>query len=52
MGDRASILPLENVVVRDSFTFEEVPVEIHDRHVRRLRNKEVISVKFCAKVNP
>ena len=30
---------------KDSFSYEEVPVEILDRQVRRLRNKEVASVK-------
>ncbi|WMV46564.1 hypothetical protein MTR67_039949 [Solanum verrucosum] len=41
----ASIVPLESVVVKDSLTYEEVPVEILDRQVRRLRNKEVASIK-------
>jgi len=44
-GDPASILPLESVAVKDSLTYEEVPVEILDHQVRRLRNKEVASVK-------
>ncbi|KAH0781018.1 hypothetical protein KY290_000616 [Solanum tuberosum] len=41
----ASIVPLESVAVKDSLTYEEVPVEILDRQVRRLRNKEVALVK-------
>ena len=45
MGDPASIVPLESVVVKDSLTYEDVLVEILDRQVRRLRNKEVASVK-------
>ena len=45
MGDPASIVPLESVVVKDSFSYEDVPVEILDRQIRRLRNKEVASVK-------
>ncbi|WMV25235.1 hypothetical protein MTR67_018620 [Solanum verrucosum] len=45
VGDPASIIPLENVAVKDSLTYEEVPVEILDRQVLRLRNKEVVSVK-------
>ena len=45
VGDLASIVPLESVAVKDSLTYEEVPVEILDRQVRRLRNKEVASVK-------
>ncbi|WMV09608.1 hypothetical protein MTR67_002993 [Solanum verrucosum] len=38
VGHPASIVPLENVVVKDSLTYEEVPVEILVRLVRRLRN--------------
>ncbi|WMV58226.1 hypothetical protein MTR67_051611, partial [Solanum verrucosum] len=45
VGDPASIVPLESVAVKDSLSFEDVPVEILDRQVRRLRNKEVASVK-------
>ena len=45
VGDPASIVPLESVVVKDSLSYEDVPVEILDRQVRRLRNKEVASVK-------
>ena len=45
VGDPASIVPLESVAVKDSLTYEEVPVAILDRQVRRLRNKEVTSVK-------
>ncbi|WMV59113.1 hypothetical protein MTR67_052498 [Solanum verrucosum] len=45
VGDPTSIVPLESVVVKDSLTYEEVPVELLDRQVRRLRNKEVASVK-------
>ena len=45
VGDPASIVPLESVVVKDSLSYEDVPVETLDRQVRRLRNKEVSSVK-------
>ncbi|WMV25023.1 hypothetical protein MTR67_018408, partial [Solanum verrucosum] len=45
VGDPASIVPLESVAVNDSLTYEEVPVEILDRQVQRLRNKEVASAK-------
>ncbi|WMV57911.1 hypothetical protein MTR67_051296 [Solanum verrucosum] len=46
MGDPTSIVPLESVVVKDCLTYEDVPVEILDRQVRRWRNKEVTSVKI------
>ena len=45
VGDPASIVPLESVVVKDSLSYEDVPFEILDRQVRRLRNKEVGSAK-------
>ena len=45
VGDPASIMPLKSMAVKDSLSYEDVPVEILDRQVRRLRNKEVASVK-------
>ncbi|WMV07870.1 hypothetical protein MTR67_001255 [Solanum verrucosum] len=45
VGDLTSVVLLETVVVKDSLSYEDVPVEILDRQVRRLRNKEVASVK-------
>ncbi|WMV29585.1 hypothetical protein MTR67_022970 [Solanum verrucosum] len=45
VGDPATIVPLESVVVKDSLTYEEVPIEILDRQVGRLRNREITSVK-------
>ncbi|WMV09616.1 hypothetical protein MTR67_003001 [Solanum verrucosum] len=45
VGDPASIVPLESVVVKDSLTYEEVPVEIIGHLVRSFRNKEVSSLK-------
>ena len=32
--------------MKDSISYEDVPVDILDRQVRRLRNKEVASVKI------
>ena len=45
MGDPAYVVSLESVAVQDNISYEDVPVEILDRQVRRLRNKEVSSVK-------
>ena len=45
VDDPTSIVPLESVMVKDSISYEDVLVEILDRQVRRLRNKEVSSVK-------
>ena len=46
MGDPNVIVSLDVVgVVEDNLTYEEVPVQILDRQVKRLRNKDVASVK-------
>ena len=45
VGDPSSIVPLESVALKDCLSYEDVPVEILDPQVRRLRNKEVTSVK-------
>jgi len=37
------------MAVKYSLTYEDVPVEILDRQIRRLRNKEVTSVKVVWK---
>ena len=45
MGDANAIMPLDVVgVVEDNLRYEEVPVEILDRQVKRLRDKDVASV--------
>lgn len=45
IGDPSSIIPLEGLSITDSLSYEEVPIEILDRQVRRLQNKDVASVK-------
>ena len=45
IGDVDAIVPLKDVSIEDNLTYEEVAVEILDRQVKRLRNKEVASVK-------
>ncbi|XP_055803849.1 uncharacterized protein LOC129872917 [Solanum dulcamara] len=44
IGDPSPIVPLVNVEVNESLSYEEVPVEILDQKVRKLRNKEVASI--------
>ncbi|WMV08094.1 hypothetical protein MTR67_001479 [Solanum verrucosum] len=45
VGDSASIVPLESVAVKDSLTYEEVPVEILDRqHICMFM--EISSVRY------
>ncbi|WMV13719.1 hypothetical protein MTR67_007104 [Solanum verrucosum] len=45
MGDPSLIIPTEDNGIKDNLSYEEIPVKILDRHVRKLRTKEVTSVK-------
>ncbi|XP_049414696.1 uncharacterized protein LOC125877450 [Solanum stenotomum] len=45
IGDLSHTTPTEDVQVTVDLTYEEVPIVILDRQVRKLRNKEVASVK-------
>ncbi|WMV38099.1 hypothetical protein MTR67_031484 [Solanum verrucosum] len=38
-------VPTENVGIKDNLSYEEIPIQILDRQVRKLRTKEVASVK-------
>ena len=42
-------MPLECVLVKGSLSYHDVPVEILDLLVMRLRNKEVFSVKILCR---
>ena len=46
IGDPVSIIPIEGLGVDGSISYEEVPMDILDRQVKKLRNNEVASVKF------
>ncbi|WMV25361.1 hypothetical protein MTR67_018746 [Solanum verrucosum] len=45
MGDPSLIIPTEDIGIKDSLSYEEIPVQILDHQVRKLRTKEVASVK-------
>ncbi|WMV42074.1 hypothetical protein MTR67_035459 [Solanum verrucosum] len=45
MGDPLLIIPTEDIDIKDTLSYEEIPVQILDRQVRKLRTKEVASVK-------
>ncbi|WMV23820.1 hypothetical protein MTR67_017205 [Solanum verrucosum] len=45
MGDPSLIISTEDIEIKDSLSYEEIPVQILDRQVRKLRTKEVASVK-------
>ena len=49
ISDPVSILPIKGLGVKDKLSYEEVPVQILDRQVKKLRNKEVVSVKVLWK---
>ena len=49
IGDPESILPIEGLGVRDNLFYEEAPVQILDRQVKKLSNKEVAFVKVLWK---
>ncbi|WMV38122.1 hypothetical protein MTR67_031507 [Solanum verrucosum] len=45
VGDLKSIVPLESLGVKENLSYEDVSVEIFDRQVKKLRNKQVAFVK-------
>ncbi|WMV33558.1 hypothetical protein MTR67_026943 [Solanum verrucosum] len=45
MGNPSLIIPTEDIGIKDSLSYEEIPVQILDCQVRKLRTKEVASVK-------
>ncbi|XP_075111726.1 uncharacterized protein LOC142181934 [Nicotiana tabacum] len=45
VGDPSAIVPIETIEVSEDLSYEEVLVAILDRQVRKLRNKEIASVK-------
>ena len=45
IGNPESILPMEGQGVQKNLSYEEVPVKILDCQVKRLRIKDVVSVK-------
>ncbi|WMV30481.1 hypothetical protein MTR67_023866 [Solanum verrucosum] len=45
MVDPSLIIPTEVIDINDSLSYEEIPIQIVDRQVRKLRTKEVALVK-------
>ncbi|WMV34138.1 hypothetical protein MTR67_027523 [Solanum verrucosum] len=45
ISDPSLILPTESIRIKDNLSYEEIPVQILDRQIRKLRTKEVASVK-------
>ncbi|XP_070002580.1 uncharacterized protein [Nicotiana sylvestris] len=46
VGDPSTIVLVETIEVNEELSYEEVPVAILERQVRKLRNKEITSVKL------
>ncbi|WMV25166.1 hypothetical protein MTR67_018551 [Solanum verrucosum] len=44
-------MPIENIRIAEDLSYEEVPIFILDRQVRKLRTKEVASVKVLWRNN-
>ncbi|WMV10389.1 hypothetical protein MTR67_003774 [Solanum verrucosum] len=45
MGDPSLIIPTKNIEIKDSLSYEEIPIQILDRQFRNLRTKEIASIK-------
>ncbi|XP_075092444.1 uncharacterized protein LOC142172676 [Nicotiana tabacum] len=51
LGDPSCISPIEDIEVSENLSYEEIPVAILDRQIRKLRTKEVASVKVLWRSN-
>ena len=49
IGDLESIIPIEDLDFKDNLNYEKVPIQILDRQLNKLRNKEVISINVLWK---
>ncbi|XP_060182395.1 uncharacterized protein LOC132612067 [Lycium barbarum] len=45
IGDGSRVMSVDDIQVTEQLSYEEIPMAILDRQVRRLRNKDVVSVK-------
>nr|XP_009783473.1 PREDICTED: uncharacterized protein LOC104232072 [Nicotiana sylvestris] len=45
VGDPSAIMPIETIEVNEELSYKENPVFILDMQVRKLRNKEITSIK-------
>ncbi|XP_070049770.1 uncharacterized protein [Nicotiana tomentosiformis] len=51
IGDISRVVPVNNIQVTEHLSYEEAPIAILDRQVRRLRTKDVSSVKVLWRNN-
>ena len=45
IGDENTIVLLQDVTIEKNLSYEELPIEILERQVKKLRNKEIANVK-------
>ncbi|XP_019255058.1 PREDICTED: uncharacterized protein LOC109233637 [Nicotiana attenuata] len=45
IGDPTQVVPTVDVQITENLSYEEIPVSILERQIRKLRNKEIASVK-------
>ncbi|KAK4717775.1 hypothetical protein R3W88_016113 [Solanum pinnatisectum] len=45
MGDPSLVIPTEDIGIKDSLSYEDIPIQILNRQVHKLRTNEVASVK-------
>ncbi|WMV08679.1 hypothetical protein MTR67_002064 [Solanum verrucosum] len=50
VGDESRVLSLDSVELDLKLSFEEVPITILDRQVRKLSNKEIASMKVSGSI--
>ena len=46
IGDTQTILPIEGLCVKENLSYEEVTIEILDRQVKMLKNKDEAFIKM------
>ncbi|KAK4716121.1 hypothetical protein R3W88_014459 [Solanum pinnatisectum] len=51
IGDPSRIMPIENICIAKDLSYAEVPIAILDRQVRKLRTKDVASLKVLWRNN-
>ncbi|XP_059281553.1 uncharacterized protein LOC132035295 [Lycium ferocissimum] len=51
IGDPSRVFPVDDIQVTEELSYEEQPIAILDRQVKRLRNKDMISVKVLWRNN-
>ena len=47
IGYPTLILPVEGLGVDEYLSYEELPIEILDKKVKRMRTKEIATVRYC-----